>query len=391
MDGGGNLYPELALAGRLAGRGHEVRFLGHRAQRAAVEHAGFRFAPFRTAPDVGSAGPDTTPVKDWEVEPETAFAALCDHFWFGPAAQFAADTTAEIGREAVDALAVDYFLFGALAAAEKSGLPTAALWHTTFGEFDVLNRGLTAFNSARAGIGLPPLASVFEQFRRADRVLVLTSESFDFAITPLDLPANVRHAGPQLPGWDGAAGTRARPAGGDRRPLVLVALSTTYQAQEALLARITAALGTLNVRGLVTTGPAVRPPANVPANVEARAWVPHAEVLPQASLMVTHAGLGTVMAALAYGVPMVCLPMGRDQDGNAERVAHLGAGRVLPASSTAAVIAAAVRAALADPGLAASARRQAAVIGADIAADRAVTELEALAQPLASAKGSNRG
>ncbi len=52
---------------------------------------------------------------------------------------------------------------------------------------------------------------------------------------------------------------------------------------------------------------------------------------------------------------MVCLPMGRDQDGNA------------------------ARAALADPGLAGSARRQAAIIRADIAADRGVAELEALA------------
>jgi UDP:flavonoid glycosyltransferase YjiC (YdhE family) len=72
-------------------------------------------------------------------------------------------------------------------------------------------------------------------------------------------------------------------------------------------------------------------------------------------------------------------PMGRDQDGNAARVEHLGAGRVLPAGSGAADIAAAVRAALADPELTRNARRQAAVIRADIAADRGVAELEALA------------
>ncbi|HEY6277085.1 MAG TPA: glycosyltransferase [Streptosporangiaceae bacterium] len=386
MDGGGNLYPELALAGRLAGRGHEVRFLGHRSQRAAIEQAGFRFTAFRSVPEIDSAVAEATPVRDWEDDPGTVFTGLCEHFWFGPASRYAADTAAEIDREPVDALAVDYFMYGALAAAEKSGRPTAALWHTTFGEFDALNLGLPTFNAARAGLGLPPLASVFEQFRRIGRVLVLTTESFDFAIAPLDLPANVRHVGPQLPGWDGASGERApdgaSPAGGDQRPLVLVALSTTYQAQEDLQARITAALGTLDVRGLVTTGPAVSPPRDVPANVEVRAWVPHAEVLPQASLVITHAGMGTVMAAMAYGVPMICLPMGRDQDGNAARVEHLGVGRVLPASSGAADIATAVRAALADPELARNARQQAAVIRADIAADRGVAELEALAKPV---------
>jgi MGT family glycosyltransferase len=379
MDGGGNLYPELALASRLAGRGHDVRFLGNRSQRGTIERAGLEFAPFRTAPDIDSTGPDTTGVRDWEVDPATAFAAICDHFWFGTAARIAADTAAEFGREPVDALAVDYFLYGALAAAERAGLPAAALWHTTFGEFEALNRGLPTLNAARAEIGLPPLASVFDQFRRIDRVLVLTSESFDFAITPLDLPANVRHAGPQLPGWDGTSGNRDRLGRGDDRPLILVALSTTYQAQEDLLGRVVTALGTLGVRGLVTTGPAVRPPPDVPVNVQVRAWVPHAEVLPRASLVITHAGMGTVMAAMAYGVPMICLPMGRDQDGNAARVERLGAGRVLPAGSPAAVIAAAVRSALADPGLADGARRQAAIIRADTAADRAVAELEALA------------
>jgi UDP:flavonoid glycosyltransferase YjiC (YdhE family) len=51
--------------------------------------------------------------------------------------------------------------------------------------------------------------------------------------------------------------------------------------------------------------------------------------LPQAALVVCHAGLGTVMAALSHGVPLVCLPMGRDQGNNAQRVASLGAGRTL--------------------------------------------------------------
>lgn len=66
------------------------------------------------------------------------------------------------------------------------------------------------------------------------------------------------------------------------------------------------------------------------------------------------------MAAMIHGVPMLCLPMGRDQHGNVARVEHLGLGHVLPADSSA----------------------------ADIAADRAVTELEALARPLAVTKGS---
>jgi UDP:flavonoid glycosyltransferase YjiC (YdhE family) len=324
VDGGGNLYPALALAARLAARGHEVRFLGNRSQRGPIERAGFGFAPFRLAPDIDATASDDNRIKDWAQDQAAVFAALCDHVWFGPAARFAADVTAEIERDRADALAVDYFLFGALAGAERAGVPAAALWHTTFGEFDALNQGLPALNAARSTIGLPPLRTVFGQYRRAARVLVLTHESFDFAIKPVELPDNVRHVGPQV-----LPGSGAWPAGDERRPLVLVGLSTTYQAQEDLLRRVIAALGSLPVRRLVTTGPAVGVPPDLPGNVEVSAWIPHADVLPHAALVITHAGMGTVTAAMVHGVPMVCLPMGRDQDGNAARVEHLGLGRVL--------------------------------------------------------------
>jgi UDP:flavonoid glycosyltransferase YjiC (YdhE family) len=80
--------------------------------------------------------------------------------------------------------------------------------------------------------------------------------------------------------------------------------------------------------------------------------------------------------------------MGRDQDGNAARVEHLGLGRVLPADASTAGIADAVRDALADPALGHNACRHAPSLAAEITADRAVTEMEALTRPLAPAKGS---
>jgi MGT family glycosyltransferase len=251
------------------------------------------------------------------------------------------------------------------------------LWHTTFGEWDALNQGLPALNAARAGIGLPPLTTVFEQYRRMDRVLVLTHESFDFALTSQELPSNVRHVGPQIPAGSGSAPARSEP---QQPPLVLVSLSTSYQAQEDVLQRVIAALGTLPVRGLVTTGPAVRLQADLPGNVELSAWTPHADVMPHAALVITHAGMGTVMAAMVHGVPMLCLPMGRDQDGNAARLEHLSLGRVLAVDTSAADIAGAVRGALTDPALQHNARHHADSLQADIAADRAVTEMEAHSQ-----------
>jgi UDP:flavonoid glycosyltransferase YjiC (YdhE family) len=103
------------------------------------------------------------------------------------------------------------------------------------------------------------------------------------------------------------------------------------------------------VRAIVTTGPAIDTQSLREApNTSIVRFVPHHDVLPHASLVVTHAGLGTVMSALGHGVAMVCLPLGRDQFFNAAMVERLGAGHVLAADAGEEAIAAAVRAALDD-------------------------------------------
>jgi MGT family glycosyltransferase len=110
-------------------------------------------------------------------------------------------------------------------------------------------------------------------------------------------------------------------------PLVLVSLSTTQQHQGALLQRLCAILGRLPVEAIITTGRAVAPESlSAPPNVTLVRHHSHDAILPEASLLITHAGLGTVLAGAEYGVPMLCLPMGRDQPANARRVADLGFG-----------------------------------------------------------------
>jgi UDP:flavonoid glycosyltransferase YjiC (YdhE family) len=66
------------------------------------------------------------------------------------------------------------------------------------------------------------------------------------------------------------------------------------------------------------------------------------------SAVVTHAGMSTVATALAAGLPMVCLPQGRDQPLNAARVEELGAGVMLAPDAAPAELAAAVRTVLGD-------------------------------------------
>jgi len=100
------------------------------------------------------------------------------------------------------------------------------------------------------------------------------------------------------------------------------------------LHRTATALAALPVQAIITVGTAIEPGAIESApNVAIHGYLPHAVLLPDCALVVTHAGFGTVMAVLAHGVPLLCLPMGRDQHLNAERVAACGAGIVLPAEA----------------------------------------------------------
>ena len=82
-------------------------------------------------------------------------------------------------------------------------------------------------------------------------MLVLTSAAFEFG-GGSRVPANVRYCGPRLddPDW---AGEWSEPDGSG--PLVLVSLSTTTQGQGPMIRRVVEALGSMDVRGLVTTGP----------------------------------------------------------------------------------------------------------------------------------------
>ncbi len=122
----------------------------------------------------------------------------------------------------------------------------------------------------------------------------------------------------------------SRPATGELSSgdLVYVTFGTVFnQVDDDFRAAVLAAAAIAD-EVLVTVGSAGNPEAvgSVPANVTVERFVPQAEVLPRCGAVVCHAGSGTVLAALAHGLPLLCLPRGADQFANASNVARAGAG-----------------------------------------------------------------
>jgi MGT family glycosyltransferase len=419
FQGGGNIPLIMPVVVRLVARGHQVRIAagpGVRQSRLPVSTAFLQRVRAAGATVVPFRGPDIHPLDDapplrglignwipraFRVVQREAQAAVWAPAW-------AEQVSADLRTEPTDVVVADFVLLGAVAAAERAGIPAVVLMHNIFSRpaagvppygpgllpargplgrlRDVLGRGVVnrvhirnggpSLNRARALLGLPPLRSPFEQYDSAARVLVLTSAAFDYPAHRL--PANVRHVGTPFDDA-GSAPWRLPWPPEDSRPLVVVSLSTLEQGQAAIMQRVLLSLASLAVRGLVTLGPALDPAQfEAPPNVRFETFVPHSAVLPHATAMVTQCGLGTLMKALAHGVPLVCIPLVGDQPDNAARVVAYGAGIRLERDTTPEKIRAAIQHVLTQPGFGEKARRMAGILAKEDGAQTAAEEVESV-------------
>src|SRR5207244_3193834 len=111
-------------------------------------------------------------------------------------------------------------------------------------------------------------------------------------------------------------------------------------------------------------------------------FLPQDSVLGGCDLDVSHGGSGSLLAALAHGLPSVLLPLGADQPHNAVRAEALGLARTLDAATvTPAEITRAVAAALCDDVAATRARAVAAEIVARPGPEAALEQLVARLHP----------
>lgn len=329
--GGGNVPPAIALALRLQRRGHQVRFMGWGSQAAVFANAGFDWAPYPRVP----AWPDGVLLED----DYPGLDARLD----GP--EMAQDIIDALRRDPADVLVADCMSSAAVAAGAAAGVPVAILGHLMYSMYVGSPERQRRFEDVRRGLGMEPMPPVpfAHQLATLGRMLCVIPPGLDSPGTVL--PADTFFVGPVLPPDPPA---ELWPAGG-RAPLVLVSFSTTLMHQREGLAPVLEALSALPIEGVLTLGGAIAADqVHAPANVTVRDFVDHAAILPRAAAVVSHGGLSTITASLAYGVPLVCIPQGRDQTVNANRVAAAGVGIHVQKGAPPAAIADGVTAVLDD-------------------------------------------
>ena len=124
---------------------------------------------------------------------------------------------------------------------------------------------------------------------------------------------------------------------GTERPFVYVTAGTEPPSGMFPWGAVFAALGEMEVDAVATVGPHVDPDslAPVPVNVRVERFVPQADLLGHASVVLSHGGAGSVLGAAAHARPQVVVPLFADQWENGVAVAGAGCGVVMEPDSRA--------------------------------------------------------
>lgn len=331
----GHVFPAIALGKALTARGHQVVIETWEERREAVEGAGLGFAAAEEYRMFPPPDPDSAEGQH-AAEAARALQPLLDDF-------------------RPQAVVSDILTLAPTLAAERAGVPLATLIphiypvvepglpffaiglrppRTGFGRrlwragHDRalrigLEQGRRDLNVQRARLDLPPIDR-FHGGISPDLALVATYPQLEY---PRDWPPEVEITGPMT--FEMPHPEIELPPGDD--PLVLVAPSTAHDSDNHLVRTALAALAEEPVRVVATTNRvAPQRPIEVPANARLVEWLSYSQLMPAASLVISHGGHGTVARALGAGTPVLVCPIIGDMSETAMRVAWAGAGLSLP-------------------------------------------------------------
>ena len=356
--GTGHLNPMTALARSLEQRGHEVVIFGIADSEAHVRAAGIEFHT------IGAEDypPGALQKLDDHLAQLKGFAAL--RFTF-ERVKNSAQMELRDGPNAVRAANVDVLLVDEVDfagnVADYLGLPWISIavtppmvsddrfppfwfgWPAGQDRLSRLRNRLAMRVLLRLG---SPIFAVVSQkrkswglapFKRPEDMLsplgqiTQLPEALEFEIDG-EKPAGLHYTGPFVhPGQRPAINFPWHKL--DGRPIIYASLGTLQNGSEALFRTIAEACAGLDAQLVMSLGGRLDPArlGKLAGDPLVMNFVPQLEILKRAALVITHAGINTVLESLCEGVPFVAIPLGNDQPGMAARVKARGACVVVPA------------------------------------------------------------
>ncbi|MEV4224010.1 nucleotide disphospho-sugar-binding domain-containing protein [Nonomuraea sp. NPDC049725] len=353
----GDVLPFVGLGRVLRERGHRVELLTHAPFEAVARRAGLEFTAIDTERDYERYLADTPMLLGAGMDRWRRFydaIGLFDQIAYecevlkarhvpGETVFVGRHTTAVSTLFAGEALGVPVAWVAVTPVQYMSERPAVHMYRETMAD---------RLDTVRATLGLGPVGDWGAWFTSAGLHLGLWPDWFDRA--GIAAPARARLTG--APYGDDTFADPVPPEAERllERGAVIVTGGTGRMIHERFYPAAVAACAEAGVPALVVARHRDLVPDRLPEGV---AWFPHLpfhRVMARARAVLHHGGIGTVVRAVAAGVPQVLLAHGFDRSDNGMRLARLGLGSWLPERRwTTGEIVPLLRAALADDGYAA--------------------------------------
>jgi dTDP-L-oleandrosyltransferase len=338
----GHLFPHLALAGELVGRGHRVTFVTAPSMEGIVTASGATMLPYTSVYEA---------IDDKAGTANDNHGAAMLNLGVDECAAMVRAVEEALSDDRPDLIAYDYATYQAgRVLKHKWGLPTVQLspvfaQNDTFSYAQAFQEGgydEDADPGMDNWLNHPDMA---EWVTRNEELLAAHGLDIPFrdfiAIVQDDTIAYVpRELQPRRESFDErfvfvgpCLGDRGdlpswKPPAGDR-PVVLVSLGTLFNDHLDFFKTSVEAFAGSSFHLVITLGNGIDPEelGPLPDNVEVHRWVSHLDVLEHARAFVTLGGMSSVNDALALGCPLVMVPLSSVLERvTAHQVRQLGIG-----------------------------------------------------------------
>ena len=334
----GHINPTLSLTTELVNAGHRVTYFTTEDFRKVIEPTGAKFVPMKSwMAENDKHNESKEEKKDGQ---EDNVAAVVPFLFLNVAGAFIEDVLNVLREDRPDAILHDFAGIAGTMAADILGIPNVMLYtsYPSNGSYSVAAsfEGIPADHPLRIaadqiadgyvekyGCRKMTVKEIFDgqgdlNLVMMQKRLVPNYETFDdsFVFTGVQI------------GKRSTFGSWQAPDNG--KPLLYSSLGTAFNNWPEYYPILFDAVRDLDINVFSALG-AIDPESltDVPANVELGKMVPQLDILSQASVFITHAGMGGTGESIYYGVPMIAIPQMDEQAITARQIERNGLGFAL--------------------------------------------------------------
>lgn len=334
----GHINPTLSLTTELVNAGHRVTYFTTEDFRKVIEPTGAKFVPMKSWMAENDKHNESKEEKNDGQEDNVA--AVVPFLFLNEAGAFIEDVLSVLREDRPDAILHDFAGIAGTMAADILGIPNVMLYtsYPSNGSYSVAAsfEGIPADHPLRIaadqiadgyvekyGCRKMTVKEIFDgqgdlNLVMMQKRLVPNYETFDdsFVFTGVQI------------GKRSTFGTWQAPDNG--KPLLYSSLGTAFNNWPEYYPILFDAVRDLDINVFAALG-AIDPDSltDVPANVELGKMVSQLDILSQASVFITHAGMGGTGESIYYGVPMIAIPQMDEQAITARQIERNGLGFAL--------------------------------------------------------------